>query len=128
MTVDRILIVTCGLVVVAVGLSAPMPSPRCDSIRSEAKVMLKSIYVAQAQHHGMQDTYVNALPNDSMLHRPNNVYTYVMRSASRHDFVAEAVGRGDMQGDTWRITRTGQAEHVIARCKKPLYDPRNAKH
>lgn len=92
-----------------------MMSYRCRSMQSEAKANLAALLAAEesfreeAERYGTFDE-VGFVPDAQR-------YTYEMESLDDLGFVAIARGRGDMDGDLWRISHGHtEAEALLDRC------------
>jgi hypothetical protein len=89
---------------------------QCRSKQSEAKVNLKSLYVAQESYRAEFDKYgtleeIRFVPQGEKIR-----YEYVLVSYDETHFVAEARGKDEQAGDLWRIDETNKLDNVESIC------------
>lgn len=111
------LIPTCGGVYAAIAIPNFIMF-QCRSKQSEAKANLKALSAAEEMYRAEHEAYTPDLA--ALRWQPAGGerlrYDYLVVSAAKESFRAEARGTGDMAGDLWAITEAGEVEAVADHC------------
>ena len=106
-----------------IGIMAAIAIPnfikfQCRSKQSEAKGNLKALYIGEESFRAEQDTYSTDTTAIQFQPRGTKIrYEYVVVSADKQHFIAEARGvADDVIGDLWRITENNDLVNVTNRC------------
>lgn len=114
------------IVVAIIGILAAIAVPhfakfQCRAKQSEAKTILKAIYVSQQAYRGEFDRYADGaagvtLINNSQVGRRR--YQFTIASADTFSFEAEALGVPAYQqnGDTWTIDQANTMTNTTNVC------------
>jgi type IV pilus assembly protein PilA len=118
------------IVVAIIGLLAAIAVPNylkmsCRAKQSEAKNVLKQIFVAEESYRGEFDSFVAGteltldaigfqLPSGARLR-----YSYSVSVLSNSTFLAHATARtdGDMGGDLWQVDQNGVLSCQVSSCQ-----------
>lgn len=118
------IVALCGnvLVVPMIGIMAAIAIPnfvkfQCRSKQSEAKGNLRAIASAQEAYRLETNKYSPDLKAIGFSPMGAKVrYEYVIVQVAKDQYVAEARGTGDMQGDVWRVDQTRTPVNVANAC------------
>jgi type II secretory pathway pseudopilin PulG len=118
------------IVVAIIGILAAIALPNfqlfsCRAKQSEAKAVLKQIYVGEESYRGEYDTYLGGLTADLVLISvivvgSSQRYTYsVLPLSTPSQFTGVANGNvpGDMAGDQWQTTELNDITAIANICQ-----------
>ena len=119
------------IVVAIIGLLAAIAIPNylkmtCRAKQSEAKTVLKQIYVAEESYRGEHDTFIAGTDADTSLDPigfslPQGQklrYDYEVSVTSNTQFQALGTGKtgGDMENDIWQVDQNGVLQPLYSVC------------
>ena len=117
-----------GLVLAAIALPGMSGFRPCRMHQSEAKGVLKNLYVSQESYRAELDVYESAsfermgfVPAQNMAHAPRYAValTDVVNSAASHSFSGWAFSTDpELAGDVWRITEANDLNNVVNGCRR----------
>ena len=114
------------IVVAIIGILAAVAIPgyarfTCRAKQTEAKAVLKQIFVAEESYRAENDIYLDGTPANIQIigvvvSGTRRRYDYSVVNATGNSFLGLGTGKGEMLNDSWQITQLNDSQNVINLC------------